>query len=400
MCDKGSEATNDDPLSKLRFQFLSKVVSLFPPTRPCNVLLITHLLDDRPAFVRALASGYRVAGIVPIPYSINQDVLNLMSQSHKIHRFTLDDMLQGQVLLHLVESVISKGLHPLAVMEIGGYFAGIGNALKQRFGSSYVGCVEDTENGHRRYEQVSDIQFPVVSVARSPLKRLEDKLIGVSVVFSLEKVLRSLGHVLTGITLGVLGYGPIGSSVAHAAAMRNANVLVYDVASHRRVAALVDGFRVPARDVLLGCADILVGATGTQSISASDFDSLKNGAVLASASSKAIEFDIKGLSATASEAITGPLKSKCFRLKNKVLYLIAEGTPINFMDGGVVGPVINLVQAEMLVALRTLLDASDKTGILHVSFEDQERLAAIWLDHFADTGNFGGPISTLGFPSK
>jgi adenosylhomocysteinase len=399
MNDKQIGAINHDTMSDLRLAFLSSVSSAFPPSRPCSVLLLTHLLGDRPAFVRVLAKSYRLAGIVAIPYSIEQNVFDLLSQSYDVHKFTLEEMLRAQVLFDLVESAVAATHDPIAVMEIGGYFAPIGNALKQRFGAAYIGSVEDTENGHRRYEQISDIRFPVVSVARSKLKRLEDRLIGVSVVFSLERVLRSMGQVLTGMTVGVLGYGPVGASVAKAAGMRNANVLVYDVAPHLRVAALADGFRIPEREALFRSADIVVGATGMQSINAPDFELLKNGAVLASASSKAIEIDVQGLIAAASETTAGPLECKRFRLTNKRVYLLAAGTPINFVDGAVVGPLINLVQAEMLVAAKTLLEIGDRTGILEVSSDDQERLATIWLDHFVDTKTTGAPVPSFGFPS-
>ena len=400
MNDKQTGATKDDPLSKLRFEFLSRVVSIFPPSRTCSVLLITHLLRDRPEFVRVLANSYRLAGIVAIPYSIERTVYDLLSQSYKIHTFTLDEMLQGQVLLQLVESALSSGHEPLVVIEIGGYFASIGNMLKQRFGAAYLGSVEDTEEGHRRYEHVSAPLFPVVSVARSRLKRLEDRLIGGSVVFSLERVLRSLGQVLSGMTVGVLGYGPIGASVANAAATRSANVLVYDTSSNRRVAALADGFRIPDRETLFRETDILVGATGTQSISAFDFDLLKNGVVLASASSKAIEIDVQGLTAAASETTIGPLGSKRFRVNGKLVYLIAGGTPINFLDGAVVGPVISLVHAEVLVAARMLLGAGEQRGILEVSFEDQERLATIWLEYFVDREASGTLMPSFAFPRE
>ena len=75
-----------------------------------------------------------------------------------------------------MDSIIGLDSTPVAVMEIGGYFAPIGNQLKSKYGRYFLGSIEDTENGHRRYEQVSPRNFPVISVARSRLKRFEDRL--------------------------------------------------------------------------------------------------------------------------------------------------------------------------------------------------------------------------------
>ena len=50
--------------------------------------------------------------------------------------------------------------------------------------------VEDTENGLRRYLGAWKPPCPVFSVARSPLKDPEDYLVGQSVVFSAEALLR------------------------------------------------------------------------------------------------------------------------------------------------------------------------------------------------------------------
>ncbi|MBK9089556.1 MAG: hypothetical protein IPL90_11090 [Holophagales bacterium] len=50
--------------------------------------------------------------------------------------------------------------------------------------------VEDTNNGHWLYESTGPHPIPVLSMAQSPLKGVEDSIIGDAVLFSIERVLR------------------------------------------------------------------------------------------------------------------------------------------------------------------------------------------------------------------
>src|SRR5262249_54446418 len=155
---------------------------------------------------------------------------------------------------------------PLAILEIGGYFSGLVNVFKERFGDAFLGVIEDTERGHRQYLKVSSLDCPVISVARSPLKRPEDSLVGPSCIYSAESILRGSGFSLGPIVALVIGYGRVGSGLAAVLRGRGCRTLVYDVDPLRRVQALADGFATPSRSKALGSADAIFGATGTCSI--------------------------------------------------------------------------------------------------------------------------------------
>lgn len=364
--------------------FFDKVITAFPFREPCTVLVLTHLLRDRPAFLSALGKVANISRVIAIPYSVEPEAEHEIAKSYRVSRFTLEEMKCGKVLFDVCASDIDSSIAPLGILEIGGYFAQIGNALRATHGKRFLGSVEDTEGGHRRYLQESPLAFPVVSVARSSLKRVEDTLIGPSVLFSAERLVRKMGHVLSGVELGVLGYGKIGTSVARAAAARGCRVLVYDVSPQKRLLALADGFRIPDRERLLKNAEIIVGATGVESLNAEDFHSLRDNVILVSASSRRIEFDLNGLNQfehRESEAVEG-VKEYWVSPKHRI-YLLCDGEPVNFVDGAVVGPVLALVQAEMLLALRTLTNSQDSTGFLTVSDEEREALSHQWISHFA-----------------
>src|SRR5262249_32631262 len=159
----------------------------FPFDQSLSVLVLTHLLPDRPTFLAALGKIVAISRIVAIPYSINRDVQNTVAKSYRVDLFTLEEMEVGEVLIEAFSQDMQKLKSPMAIMEIGGYYARFGNRLRTTYGERFWGAVEDTEGGHRRYEKEGHLTFPVVSVARSSLKRVEDALIGPSVMFSVER---------------------------------------------------------------------------------------------------------------------------------------------------------------------------------------------------------------------
>src|SRR4029077_8904657 len=77
-----------------------------------------------------------------------------------------------------VVAVLNTSKHPTVLQEVGGYFADWTAELAKS--SSFKGCVEDTKNGLWRYQAASKkapLAVPVLSMADTALKRVEDSLI-------------------------------------------------------------------------------------------------------------------------------------------------------------------------------------------------------------------------------
>ncbi len=51
---------------------------------------------------------------------------------------------------------------------------------------------------------------------------------------------------------------------------------------------------------------------------------------------------------------------------------------------GIIGPVLALVQAEIIFSIKTLMDLEGKPGLYEVGSEDRRMLADLWLNHFLD----------------
>ena len=61
-----------------------------------------------------------------------------------------------------------------------------------------------------------------------------------------------------------------------------------------------------------------------------------------------------------------------------------EGTPINFLDNAVIGPILTLVQSEIIFAIKSVLGLQGKPGIYGVAESERQALAEKWLGHFTD----------------
>ncbi|MFF5859068.1 NAD(P)-dependent oxidoreductase [Streptomyces sp. NPDC012751] len=316
--------------------YFTRVTSYFsPPERPA-AFLITHLLPERPAFVRAVAGATDLRAVLPKSKSVDADAQReIESNGFVCDKLSRELFAEPDRALRYIEAR-AEG-RSVALLDVGGYFAPSIETLCSRFSGRIIGVVEDTENGHRRYAELGKLPCPVVSVARSPLKEPEDFLVGQSVVFSAEALMRSRGNILHGRTALVIGFGKLGSSIARLLHAKGVRVTVHDIDAVRRTQALAQGFTV-ARSLAdgLGGAGLVLCATGSVSLRGEDFSRLRNGAYVAT----------------------------------------------NFLHGASVGPFIFLVQAEILAASAVLARGGLDAGMHEIGPADRATIAATWLDYF------------------
>ncbi|BCW90635.1 S-inosyl-L-homocysteine hydrolase [Alphaproteobacteria bacterium SO-S41] len=344
-------------------------------------IVITHLLPQRGEFLDALNQVAPIAAVIPIPYSVHAETLELIRKSYPVAQPTLETMLDPQAMTDLIEPYLGKGR--TALIEIGGYFAPALPLLKAKYGDRILGCLEDTEAGHRRYDAAAPLLYPCVSVARSKLKQAEDTLVGPSCVFSAERLLKGQGLYLHARRALVLGYGKVGRGAARALDGRDAPASVYDTNPVQRALAMSEGFPIPEREHALANADIVFGCTGTTSVGAAELAHLKSGAILVSCSSKRVEFDVVTLDRDYAKTNIAP-HVDAYTKGDQTLYLLGNGAPLNFLDGGIGGPALSLVQAEIMAAVKTLATATPGGGVIEVDAPSKQHLAALWCRAFSD----------------
>lgn len=369
--------------------FFSKIVDRFQTDRPARIGVLTHLLPDRPAFLQALADLGRVEWVVPIRYSEWPGVASQIEKlGIEVRRPSAETAWPPPPnwFQSLLDEAIESDPDPFVLSEIGGYFASSIAASSARAPSRLLGVVEDTEGGHRIYAEHAPLPVPVYSIARSPLKTPEDTLVGESIAFSVEGILRELDRPLRGTTATVLGYGSVGSATATALASRGAHVAVWDTDPSRRIVALAAGFATPERKEALEQAELILGATGSVSLDQADLKLLPSGCVLASGSSRQTEFALEPSkrSVIAETPYGVPLIETLRTSERSDLYLAYSGFPVNFADGASLGPFLQLAQAEIVAAVSSLMSSEIAPGLQELPAQTRTAVANHWIASFMD----------------
>lgn len=359
--------------------FFRDVIRQFPAHTKFSSFLITHLLAERPSFVKAVAEQTELVAVLPKPKSICEEALQEVRTMTKVDSLSRELFSNVDTALDYLEQR-AKG-QDIVLLDVGGYFAGVLNELAEVFSGRIMGVVEDTENGYQRYLALNHVPCPVFSVARSSLKVPEDYLVGQSIAFSVEMLIRGRGDVLAGMEACVIGYGKLGSSIAQMLHTRNMRVMVFDKDPVRMTQAKAAGFHVVQdKKCALSRAGVIVCATGNHSLCKEDFTHIKNGAYIASVTSSEDELELDDLAPVYEIEPVAPHVSR-FSTVGHYFYVLADGNAVNFLHGAVVGPYIYLVQAEILTAISKISEEL-APGLYTVSDEDRKLIANTWLTHF------------------
>ncbi|MGP4030096.1 NAD(P)-dependent oxidoreductase [Actinomadura sp. 3N407] len=362
--------------------FFGWLASTLPITHAA-CLAVTHVLPGQMDFLIALGHTTTIAAVLPKPKSANDLALEQTAALYPCDEldralFADPDWVTGYVRRRAAGRRI-------VLSDVGGYFAPALGELCERLPGQIAGVVEDTENGHRRYEALPQLPCGVYSVARSPLKEPEDRLVGEAIVFSVETLLRHLGQVLQGRQACVIGYGKIGAGIAAALHSRHVRVVVLDIDPVRQAQALSVGYgSTDLADALAHC-DLVFSATGNRALTVEHLPLLKQDAFLAGATSRDDEFDLAALGESGSGYVRTELIPGVSRIRSaqgRSFYLLGNGNAVNFLHTSAMGSAIHLVKAEMTVAAGLLAEQDHEPGFYEVSASHRAAIAAAWVDFF------------------
>lgn len=365
--------------------FFRDVIAFFEPKRTEGArrpvcFVTTHILRDRPYFLEAVARIAEIVSLTPKPKSIDRNTLAWLKNQYPVHHFSREDLANPEPLLAVIGE--QDQTRPFVLSDIGGYYCPVVSQLFELFPDRFLGVIEDTENGFQRYSRLTNIAFPVISVARSSLKNPEDFLIGQSIVYSAEALLRERGDILQGRGATVIGYGKLGRSIASTLRERHVETTVFDTNPITTIEALSHGFHIAQdKKEALSKAGLVFCATGNIALRGCDFSRLPDGCYIATATSSDDELQ------------TGDIKERFRRrretdfvvrysAKTKSFYLLNHGQAVNFLHGAVVGPFIYLIQGEVLAAMCLLQSSSIQPGLSETPVHVRRRIAQFWLKHF------------------
>jgi adenosylhomocysteinase len=408
--------------------FFRRILSAADASQTSDVCVIAviHLVDSAMAFLPEVDEKFSVLGYLGKPSSMQDEARNYLRAALQNREFLLNRSEirsnPKKVLSEILPKVSSDEAPRLLLLDIGGYFAPsakeedphhferLEEIVRER-GYRLIGIVEDTENGHARYKEAlerivpASAPFPVYSVAKSPLKKPENHLVGVAITFSIEAILRQSNIVLQSRRAGVIGFGPIGRSVAHSLRGRGIPVSICEVDSVKLAQAAAQGFTVFSYEhgfeTFASSLNLIVSATGAAAsgldhpIGPSTVGYIRPGTFVASVTSRDDEIDLEGIE---SDGVFHPTPVAFnedlvhWRKDDETgFYVMLNGNAVNFRDGGVVGPAIRLLQGEILQCMLSAINASSSSGdgrdletarILELNDLQRKNLADAWLDHY------------------
>ncbi|MEU7894230.1 adenosylhomocysteinase [Nonomuraea sp. NPDC049152] len=352
------------------------------PRTGATSLAITHLLPGQMEFLTALDHVAQVSAVLPKPTSVDRRTRDQIAASYRcdpLDRARFAD--PGWLATYLKERAFGRRL---VLADIGGYFAPALAEVCAALPGVIAGVVEDTENGLRRYLELDALPCPLYSVARSPLKEPEDRLVGGAIVFSIESLLRRLGEVLVGRQACVLGFGKIGTGIAAALHARHVTVTVLDTDPVRQAQAISMGYATASLPEAMRRADLVVSATGSRAIGMQQLGLLRDGAILAGATSRDDEFDLADLNDPSAGFARDELLPGVSRHNRdgRSFLLLGNGNAVNFLHTSALGPAVHLIKAEIIAAAALLADEPHEPGLYEVPAAARGRIAARWIDAF------------------
>lgn len=265
-----------------------------------QVIVVVHAYESVLPFLQSLSKVFSVAGVIfkNSTSSMRPEYAQYVAEKgFKVLDIKKSDF-SGAGDFDRASAELKACMDPTKktiIMDHGGYFAFCGAELLKRdeFSSDDVIAVtEYTANGEARWKNVS-LDRPVLSVGRSAIKEASDTASAEAVVFSAFSFALQHNMPLGGrkaSSIGVLGYGRLGSGITDTLIRNKISVSVFDI-DDIKTSGIRDA-KVVTRDEILQKSDVIFCATGNRSILPADFKKLKDGAVLFTVTSPDDELDL------------------------------------------------------------------------------------------------------------
>jgi len=247
------------------------------------------------------------------------------------------------------------------------------------------GCEETTTGIHRLRSMAAEgkLEFPVVAVNDTPMKRFFDNVHGTG-ESALTSIMITTNTLIAGKYVVIAGYGYCGRGLARKAHGLGAKVIVTEVDPRRALEAHMDGYSVMTMDKAATLGDIFITTTGNTSvINEKHFKKLKEGAILSNAGHFNVEIDMGWLHDHAEKVIQRE-GIETFMLKGKAVHVLAEGRLVNLATPKGMGHPIEVMDLSFaLQALCACYIAKSgknlKGGVYEVPQEIDEEVANLKL---------------------
>ncbi|MBI4818385.1 MAG: hypothetical protein HY791_19120 [Deltaproteobacteria bacterium] len=353
-----------------------------------EMVAVQHMFGSQvPVFEALKKLGLKQdrATVVGVPYTSNRSVIGVLrDKGWDVRRVGLDlDAWKEEIRAAIYERLNAalESDRRVLVMDDGGMVAHLIDEdpfLKGH--ADQFSIVEQTRRGITVAEE-GTLNTALVNVAQSLTKVfVEGPMIGSDLS---EKLVTRLGRLgvksLKGKKVGVIGAGAIGSPLAQDLKKLGAKVTVRDL----DLSKLSPADRKVSEEQFFASQDIILGATGRESMNAAQLAMIPSGTIIGSCSSKLVEIDVGTLGAKAkkgkgTEVIDDesfPPTLRYHLAGGKTLDVLAQGFPLNF-DGSVDTIAPEQIQVTRAMMMLGLLQASSSKvpEIQKLSLASQLRL--------------------------
>lgn len=335
-----------------------------------NYVVVQHLKNDTVDFVGGLhKAGCRISNVIGISYSVDRSAVQRLSWGEiraEVKEFSQISSRLGEIILASSEAI--------TLLDVGGYGSAI--AANQSFSERLNFIVEDTNNGLWRYQSIAP-HCPVMDVASIENKSVENAYAGRRIVDGVFKFFSDSGISLPTQDYIVVGFGGIGQNVCSALAFRGINAAVIELDERKLAVAEARGHRIARSISNFPTAKVVIGCTGTASVTLEELKTLSECPFLVSGSSKRVEFqDIL------AKGILSPV-----RLHNAVTEkvtgarIVNDGQPINLYYGSLNDETSDFMFANITAAI---IEGSDKRGgaIFRLSDKWQREVCRLWFERY------------------
>jgi len=275
------------------------------------------------------AAGAEVFLCASNPLSTNDAVAASLVKNYGISVFAIKGEDNKTYYSHL-KSVLDS--NPNLTMDDGADLVGMMHTKRTDLLKTVVGSTEETTTGVirlRAMEKDKALKLPVLAVNDNLTKHLFDNRYGTG-QSTIDGILRATNVLIAGKRFVVCGYGWCGRGVAMRAHGMGAHVVVCEVDPIKALEAQMDGYEVMKLETAIKNADIVLSATGDKHvIDAKHLKVAKDGIILAQSGHFDIEINKDALKKMAKTVRRVRPFVDEYVLKNKKIYLLAEGRLVN-----------------------------------------------------------------------
>ncbi len=333
------------PISAELLDYVFEMTGLEKPMQGRYLLWTTHMLSHDVPMARALSRAGAAQDktiVVGSPYGASSPVRSTLEDlglTTRVGKKSTADY-RKTVERALDDLIKRRGDSDETIMVIddGGLTADILHRNPKKYAKviDSIRIVERTTGGLILAE-AHELKTPIIATARADSKKYEGKFIAQAAIAKTTQALNRLDIKLKGKKVVVIGAGYVGLPLAKALKKLGAKTKAVDI--NPTQAEKASQFVGMGTETDLFKADIVIGATGTETLPLRIVRKLKDGVVALSVSSKDIELAMKDIKAAATKKaeIPSPLAPVSlpvtkYVINGKEVIIPGDGWPVTF-DG-------------------------------------------------------------------